>query len=38
MTNGHRIVVIQSAAQHPPNTNPARYQPPDNLLAFLDQL
>jgi integrase/recombinase XerD len=22
----------------PPNTNPARYQPPDTLLAFLDQL
>jgi integrase/recombinase XerD len=22
----------------PPNTNPARYQPPDNLLTFLDQL
>jgi integrase/recombinase XerD len=22
----------------PPNTNPARYQPPDNMLTFLDQL
>ena len=22
----------------PPNTNPARYQPPDTLLTFLDQL
>ena len=22
----------------PPNTNPARYQPPDTLLTYLDQL